>query len=935
MPKINIPLSENRSTAMVNNIPYDQGFIQQAQQATEQGFNRLASTAMSEVATYRSMYQRASLQEAQAKNAMFQGAFKMFGDIGEAYNQYQQEIQNVDLKLQQKEAQRESEYYQLVEGTNLALTMESRMSAIRQAADDGGHAAFVNELTYGPATTPSGNASPSDRALSQAGNVEWFNEYSKQILDRAPNPEARLAMSETLMKAGLSLSKEVVKEKIKAESIARVGMAAKSTDAIIGSFSQKPYQDIKPVFDTIDMTASKMLEEGVPAENVEQYRQAKYNQAAQVQSEGLLRNGDIQASVAVITNAFVEGKVSQDVAKLQIDKARQAEFDLELTKNEDLRKTKALMYVSQNLLRQGTPEQEKASYEYYNIWATRVLGDTSQIQEKDMRKTSAQIYSYFTRQNTISKQTTDEFLYKIQFSKNPTEAAAISMAIDSTMNNKASNYMSRQISNNINTANPDLVEASTFISNRIKTGASATEAVNDYRISTDISNRELMNYRKEQLQEVMKDSSYSPTKIVKSTDGWFDGKSLRGADLTLAEVEAASIFKSTFLKTGDKDVAYKVAQTYIDNNYVPSIVNGKSMMVKHAPEMYYNEENINIFYKGVADHLSKAFGENVELVGVPVNIKDKQIVEYDFPVYDPNRTSDSKPTMKKYSEVRSNTIPATSDDGWVVRNKITGETKKVYITPWEGLTNAPELNKDDLHRIYIITGPNGELIESIDKEGRKGVMNFSLERDDAKYQEEINKIYSDVTGKGLAEDVKKSMQIKNMIEQKYPYPPIEIRQDTVETPKVKPSEPGSWKKEVDVPANGVKASIRYNNPGAAYPSKADEKYGIEGYGIIGGGHKIGKFPTPVHGLAANFDLFSRNYTGLTVKEAVRKWRGGNGGLEVPKGIDPNTKITKDQINDKEFMLSLFRGMAKHEAGKDHLSEREIEEAYELFKSKQG
>jgi hypothetical protein len=42
----------------------------------------------------------------------------------------------------------------------------------------------------------------------------------------------------------------------------------------------------------------------------------------------------------------------------------------------------------------------------------------------------------------------------------------------------------------------------------------------------------------------------------------------------------------------------------------------------------------------------------------------------------------------------------------------------------------------------------------------------------------------------------------------------------------------------DVPGNGVPASIRYNNPGAQYPSARAAAFGQLGYGIIGGGHKI-------------------------------------------------------------------------------------------------
>lgn len=149
----------------------------------------------------------------------------------------------------------------------------------------------------------------------------------------------------------------------------------------------------------------------------------------------------------------------------------------------------------------------------------------------------------------------------------------------------------------------------------------------------------------------------------------------------------------------------------------------------------------------------------------------------------------------------------------------------------------------------------------------------------------------------------------------------------------KASDRGASKRLVNVPASLGPASVRYNNPGAAKPSPDDEKYGIEGYGIIGGGHTIGKFPTVVHGAAANFDLWKRRYVGLTLQEAINKWRGRNGSLNVPSGFDPNMKLTADQLNDKDFMIKLFKGMAKHEAGrKISITDNQWNQAYDMFRA---
>lgn len=132
--------------------------------------------------------------------------------------------------------------------------------------------------------------------------------------------------------------------------------------------------------------------------------------------------------------------------------------------------------------------------------------------------------------------------------------------------------------------------------------------------------------------------------------------------------------------------------------------------------------------------------------------------------------------------------------------------------------------------------------------------------------------------------------------------------------------PGSSTRRADIPYNGVPANVRYNNPAAAYPRKKDEKYGLLGYGVLNGGkqgtHKIGRFPTPVHGAAANFDLFADKYVGMTAYQAVRKWRGNGGRGEktvVPKGYDPSMKIDADFMADPVRAIDFFKKMALHES----------------------
>ena len=155
----------------------------------------------------------------------------------------------------------------------------------------------------------------------------------------------------------------------------------------------------------------------------------------------------------------------------------------------------------------------------------------------------------------------------------------------------------------------------------------------------------------------------------------------------------------------------------------------------------------------------------------------------------------------------------------------------------------------------------------------------------------------------------------------------------------KQSLPGTWNIRKDIPPDGRPASVRYNNPGASWSRKRDELYGIEGYGIIGGGNRIGKFPTLTHGLASNMDLFSTssNYMGQTLEKATFTWRGNRPG-NVPKFqmsngtvVDGRTVITPQLAKNEEFMYNVFKSYAQHEAGlKGTVSDTQIREAFKMY-----
>ena len=125
----------------------------------------------------------------------------------------------------------------------------------------------------------------------------------------------------------------------------------------------------------------------------------------------------------------------------------------------------------------------------------------------------------------------------------------------------------------------------------------------------------------------------------------------------------------------------------------------------------------------------------------------------------------------------------------------------------------------------------------------------------------------------------------------------------------------------------IPASIRYNNPGAQWPSAESKRFGMTDQGVIGGGNKIAGFPTPVHGLASNIGLLSRNYVGMTVGAAIHKWSGG-GRRSVP-GFDSNAILTKEMAQDPKFWMAMHGAESGQRGG---LSMKQIGQALDMYKS---
>lgn len=146
--------------------------------------------------------------------------------------------------------------------------------------------------------------------------------------------------------------------------------------------------------------------------------------------------------------------------------------------------------------------------------------------------------------------------------------------------------------------------------------------------------------------------------------------------------------------------------------------------------------------------------------------------------------------------------------------------------------------------------------------------------------------------------------------------------------------PGAYKTRKDVAYDGRTAPTRYNNPGGAYPRKDLEKYGLMSYGIIGGGHKIGQYPTAEHGAAANMAHMRTLYkNGMTVGEMRNMWvTGRRGGFMNLPGMNSKEVITQDKLNDPVWMGRWMKATAKAEGFKGSI---DTNKAFQLYSTGGG
>lgn len=123
------------------------------------------------------------------------------------------------------------------------------------------------------------------------------------------------------------------------------------------------------------------------------------------------------------------------------------------------------------------------------------------------------------------------------------------------------------------------------------------------------------------------------------------------------------------------------------------------------------------------------------------------------------------------------------------------------------------------------------------------------------------------------------------------------------------------------------ASVRYNNPGAMWPSPSSQKFGSTSYGVIGGGNRIANFPDPVSGAAAQFDLLnSRKYIGRPVADLIDEWSGHTGGsanvykyakqVADAAGISVNDRLTPELLQGPAG-IAFAKAQARMEAGGEY------------------
>lgn len=146
----------------------------------------------------------------------------------------------------------------------------------------------------------------------------------------------------------------------------------------------------------------------------------------------------------------------------------------------------------------------------------------------------------------------------------------------------------------------------------------------------------------------------------------------------------------------------------------------------------------------------------------------------------------------------------------------------------------------------------------------------------------------------------------------------------------------AFNKRVDIPYdNKTNAPTRYNNPGGAYPAQKFEKLGLKGYGIIGGGHKIGYYGSVPEGVSANvYHLRSMPVVGKTVAEMRHYWVNGNfSGRKSLPGMNDNQVITNELLQDHNWLAAWMIATARAEGFQGTLDKNVFDSAFSKLDGK--
>lgn len=120
------------------------------------------------------------------------------------------------------------------------------------------------------------------------------------------------------------------------------------------------------------------------------------------------------------------------------------------------------------------------------------------------------------------------------------------------------------------------------------------------------------------------------------------------------------------------------------------------------------------------------------------------------------------------------------------------------------------------------------------------------------------------------------------------------------------------------------ASIRTNNPGAMWGGSHAKRWGATDDLILkdGQSNHIAVFPTKVKGAAAQFDLWRRAYTGLSLTAAIRKWSGGNSSSAYMAFLTKHTGLAAESVVTADVLagpkgIALMKAQAQWEAGQPY------------------